>query len=76
MIVLGVVGSGFAYVLNYALIRTEGAVGAAVVTYIIPIASLGLGFLVLGESVPLLAVAGVAAILVGVAASRRSAPIS
>ncbi|HEY7594797.1 MAG TPA: DMT family transporter [Actinophytocola sp.] len=76
MIVLGVVGSGFAYVLNYALIRTEGAVGASVVTYLIPIASLGLGFLVLGESVPLLAIAGVAAILVGVAASRRSAPIS
>jgi drug/metabolite transporter (DMT)-like permease len=71
VLVLGVLGSGLAYVINYALIRTEGAVGASVVTYLIPIASLALGFLVLGESVPPLALAGVAAILAGVRISRR-----
>jgi len=70
LLLLGVLGSGLAYVINYALIRTEGAVGASVVTYLIPIASLGLGFLVLDEGVPLLSLAGVAAILVGVRASR------
>jgi drug/metabolite transporter (DMT)-like permease len=70
LLLLGVLGSGLAYVINYALIRTEGAVGASVVTYLIPIASLGLGFLVLDEAVPLLSLAGVAAILVGVRASR------
>lgn len=70
LLLLGVLGSGLAYVINYALIRTEGAVGAAVVTYLIPIASLGLGSLVLDEAVPLLSLAGVAAILVGVRVSR------
>ncbi|TDV53929.1 DMT family transporter [Actinophytocola oryzae] len=71
LVVLGVAGSGLAYVLNYALIRTEGAVGASVVTYLIPVTSLGLGFLVLREGVPLLSLLGVAVILVGVWASRR-----
>lgn len=70
LLLLGILGSGLAYVINYELIRTEGAVGASVVTYLIPITSLGLGFLVLDEAVPLLALAGVAAILVGVRASR------
>jgi drug/metabolite transporter (DMT)-like permease len=71
--VLGVVGTGLAYVVNYALIRTEGAVGASVVTYLIPVASLALGFLVLGESVPVLSLVGVVVILVGVRASRGQA---
>jgi drug/metabolite transporter (DMT)-like permease len=56
---------------NYALIRTEGPVGASVVTYLGPVASVVLGFLVLDESVPFLSVLGVATILVGVRLSRR-----
>ncbi len=71
--ILGVIGTGLAYVINYALIRTEGPVGASVVTYLVPIASIILGFLVLGESVPLLSLFGVATILIGVRISRRPA---
>lgn len=71
--VLGVIGTGLAYVINYALIRTEGAVGASVVTYLVPVASVALGFLVLDETAPLLSLLGIATILVGVRLSRRRA---
>jgi drug/metabolite transporter (DMT)-like permease len=72
--ILGVIGTGLAYVINYALIRTEGPVGASVVTYLVPVASVALGFLALGETVPPLSLLGVATILVGVRLSRRPAP--
>lgn len=68
--VLGVVGTGLAFVVNYALIRSEGAVGASVVTYLVPVASVGLGFVVLGETLPAWTVAGVAGVLAGVWLSR------
>ncbi len=73
VIALGALGTGLAYIINYALIRTEGPVGASVVTYLIPITSLVLGFLVLREAVPLLSLAGVAVILLGVRTSRHPA---
>ena len=69
--ILGVIGTGLAYIINYALIRTEGPVGASVVTYLVPVASVALGFAFLRESVPLLSLTGVAVILIGVWASRR-----
>jgi len=69
--ILGVIGTGLAYIINYALIRTEGPVGASVVTYLVPVASVALGFVFLRESVPLLSLTGVAVILIGVWASRR-----
>jgi drug/metabolite transporter (DMT)-like permease len=69
--ILGVVGTGLAYVTNYVLIRTEGPVGASVVTYLVPIASVALGYLFLNEAVPVVALLGVAIILIGVWVSRR-----
>jgi drug/metabolite transporter (DMT)-like permease len=72
--ILGLIGTGLAYVINYALIRTEGPLGASVVTYLVPVASVAFGFLALGETVPLLSLLGVATILVGVRLSRRPAP--
>lgn len=68
--VLGLLGTGLAYIINYALIRTEGPVGASVVTYLVPVASLGLGFLVLSERISLLALVGVGVILAGIHLSR------
>jgi len=70
--VLGVLGTGLAYIINYALIRTEGPVGASVVTYLVPVASLALGSLLLHESTPRLALLGVAVVLVGIRISRHS----
>ena len=70
--ILGVLGTVLAYIINYALIRTEGPVGASVVTYLIPITSLLLGFTVLQESVPQLSLVGVTVILFGIRASRHN----
>ncbi|MPZ83168.1 MAG: EamA family transporter [Actinophytocola sp.] len=69
--ILGVIGTGLAYIINYALIRIEGPVGASVVTYLVPVASVTFGFAFLNESVPLLSLSGVAVILLGVWASRQ-----
>jgi hypothetical protein len=47
VIVLGVLGTGIAYVLNYRLIADEGATAASTVTYLIPIVAVILGVLIL-----------------------------
>lgn len=72
--ILGVLGTGLAYIINYALIRTEGPVGASVVTYLVPVASVAFGVAFLNESVPLLSLLGITVILLGVWASRRPLP--
>jgi len=35
--VLGIIGTGFAYVLNYQIITSEGATVASTVTYLLPV---------------------------------------
>ena len=69
--ILGVVGTGVAYVLNYQIIASEGATIASTVTYLLPVVAIVLGVLVLGESVTVPAVTGTALVLVGVACTRR-----
>ena len=69
--VLGIIGTGFAYVLNYQIITSEGAAIASTVTYLLPVVAIVLGVLVLGESVTAIVLAGVALVLVGVALTRR-----
>ena len=49
--VLGIVGTGFAYVLNYQIITSEGATVASTVTYLLPVVAIVLGVLVLDESI-------------------------
>jgi drug/metabolite transporter (DMT)-like permease len=73
MLVLGIVGTGFAYVLNYQIIASEGATVASTVTYLLPVVAIVLGVLVLGESVTAIVLAGIALVLVGVALTRRQA---
>jgi drug/metabolite transporter (DMT)-like permease len=70
LIVLGVLGTGIAYVINYALIRTEGAAGASVVIYLIPAVSIAIGAALLAEPVTVNLLAGTLVILVGVMLSR------
>jgi drug/metabolite transporter (DMT)-like permease len=65
--VLGIVGTGFAYVLNYQIITSEGATVASTVTYLLPVVAIVLGVLVLGESITALTLGGIALILAGVA---------
>jgi drug/metabolite transporter (DMT)-like permease len=69
--VLGVIGTGFAYVLNYQIITSEGATVASTVTYLLPVVAIVLGVLVLGESITMVTLAGIALVLAGVALTRR-----
>lgn len=79
LIALGVLGTGLAYVLYLWLIEHVGSVRASLVTYVIPIVAVFLGWLVLDETVGLntiagglLIVAGVASVLRGQIPARRS----
>ncbi len=49
VLLLGVVGTGFAYVLQFDVVRGAGPVVASTITYLIPVVSVLLGVLVLGE---------------------------
>jgi drug/metabolite transporter (DMT)-like permease len=71
--VLGVIGTGFAYVLNYQIITSEGATVASTVTYLLPVVAIVLGVLVPDESITVYALAGIALVLAGVALTRRRA---
>ena len=61
--VLGILGTGFAYVLNCQIITSEGATVASTVTYLLPVIAIVLGVLVLNESVTVTALAGIALVL-------------
>ena len=71
LVILGVLGTGIAYVLNYSIIASEGATVASTVTYLLPVVAIVLGVLVLGETVTVAALAGIALVLAGVALTRR-----
>jgi drug/metabolite transporter (DMT)-like permease len=71
--VLGIVGTGFAYVLNYQIITSEGATIASTVTYLLPVVAIVLGVLVLHESITVAVLAGIALVLAGLALTRRRA---
>jgi drug/metabolite transporter (DMT)-like permease len=67
LLALGILTSGVAYILYYRLIRDVGATMASYATYLIPIVGLILGAIVLGESIGLQSLLGVAFILGGLA---------
>jgi drug/metabolite transporter (DMT)-like permease len=71
--VLGIVGTGFAYVLNYQIITSEGATIASTVTYLLPVVAVVLGVVVLSETITVSALVGIALVLAGIALTRRRA---
>jgi drug/metabolite transporter (DMT)-like permease len=71
ILVLGVLGTGVAYLFNYAIIRAAGATTAATVTYVVPLFSTLLGVIVLGEGLSWNQPAGAAILLAGIAVSQR-----
>ena len=66
VVVLGVLGLGFAYILYFTLITRAGASRALLVTYLVPPMALFYGATVLGESLQPTDFAGLALILAGV----------
>ncbi len=70
LLVLGILGTGFAYILNYRIIADDGPLLASTVTYLLPVVAVSLGALVLDEAFTARAAAGVAVVLAGVALTR------
>jgi drug/metabolite transporter (DMT)-like permease len=70
---LGAFGTGIAYVLSYGLIRLAGATVASTVTYFIPVVSIAIGVVLLGEHLAWNAPLGAAIIVGGALLSRTGA---
>jgi drug/metabolite transporter (DMT)-like permease len=66
LITLGVLGTGLAYGAFFWLLGTVGTVRASLVTYIIPIVGLILGWAVLDESVGINSIVGCGLIILGI----------
>ena len=71
ILALGVIGTGFTFLLNYSLIRDVGATVTSTVTYVMPIVSTVLGVVALGEPLLWNQPAGAAVIVVGAALTVR-----
>lgn len=71
VLVLGVFATGVTFYLTYRIIADEGATNAATVGYLLPVVSVLLGAVVLGEQPSPRILAGMAVVLVGVALTRR-----
>jgi drug/metabolite transporter (DMT)-like permease len=87
LLVLGLGGTAFAYLLFFALLNSVGATRTVIVTYLLPGMALLYGALLLGEPVGPIAIAGLALVLLGIAVTggffdrgwaflRRHAPVS
>lgn len=68
---LGVLGTGFAYVLNYRSIAELGATVASAVTYLVPVVAVAVGVLFLGEDFHLRLVVGGVLTVGGIALLNR-----
>ena len=76
IVLLGVFGTGVAYVLNYRVIADLGATRASLVTYLIPVVAVTVGILVLGEPFEWRLVAGGLLVVGGIALVHLRVPLS
>lgn len=70
LVLLGVLGTGLAYVWNTAVARGLGVTAASTVTYLTPVVGVALGVTVLGEDVAWYEVVGGVVIVLGVAVGQ------
>lgn len=73
VLALGVFNTGFAYVMYLWLLAEAGAVKASLVTYVIPVTGLLLGWAVLDETIGPTAIVGLILIVAGIALVNRAA---
>jgi drug/metabolite transporter (DMT)-like permease len=69
---LGLLGTGFAFILYFYLIHSVGPTRTTLVTYIFPLVGLVLGVIVLGEKLDLRLVVGAGLIIISVAVVNQS----
>lgn len=73
MVVLGTVGTGYAFIAAGTLMGRVGATRGSVLAYLIPVVSLLLGVVLRDETVAAVSVAGLALVLVGAWLTSRAA---
>lgn len=71
LIPLGVLGTGLGYVVYLWLVDNVGSVRASLVTYVVPVVGLALGWAVLDEGIGVNTLLGAALIIMGVSAVMR-----
>jgi drug/metabolite transporter (DMT)-like permease len=64
---LGALGTGVAYVLNYRVVHELGPTRASLVTYLVPVVAVGVGVVTLGEQFEPRVILGAAFIVLGIA---------
>jgi len=69
-VLLGALGTGLAYLLNYGIISAAGATIATTVGYVLPLVSVLAGFAVLGERLTWNEPVGAAIIVAGAALTQ------
>jgi drug/metabolite transporter (DMT)-like permease len=67
LVLLGTLGTGYAYLLNYRTLQESGATVASLVTYLVPLVAVAAGILVLGEPFSIRLVVGGLVVVLGVA---------
>ena len=67
MLVLGVLGTGWAYVLDYRSIAAVGPTAASLVTHLVPVVAVAVGVAFLGERFHLRLLAGGTLTVLGIA---------
>ena len=73
LVALGVLGTGLGFVGNALVLQAWGAQRAASVTYLMPVVSVGLGVVLLGERLQWVAVVGAVVVVIGVLVGRAEA---
>lgn len=76
LLALGIFGSGFAYIAYLWLVDHVGSVRTSLVTYIVPVVGLLLGWAVLDESIGLNTALGTGLIILGVASVVRGQAVA
>jgi drug/metabolite transporter (DMT)-like permease len=71
MLVLGVGGSGIAYLLYYYMMNTLGGTRATTVTFLLPVTAVFWGATILQEAITIPILAGMVVILLGVFLTSR-----
>ncbi|HEX9994414.1 MAG TPA: DMT family transporter, partial [Acidimicrobiales bacterium] len=67
IVLLGAMGTGIAYVMNYRVIHEVGPTKASLVTYLVPVVAVAVGVVALGERFEPRVLAGGALIVLGIA---------
>ena len=70
MLCLGIFGSGFAYIWNFAITAAAGSAIASTVTYLTPVVAVIVGFLYLGELIVWHEIVGALIVIVGALLSQ------